>query len=58
MDVAASKSRGMDATSFAVASIDIMWAEHLENLRFVIRSRYNLIVQFHVYNLLYISNYL
>ena len=39
MDVDASKSRGMDATSFVVAVEEIMLAEHLENIRFGIRSK-------------------
>ena len=39
-DVAANKSRGMDATSFVVAGIEITLAEHLENIRFVIWSKY------------------
>ena len=40
-DVAANKSRGMDATSFVVAGVEIILAEHIENIRFGIRSKYN-----------------
>ena len=39
MDVAASKSRDMDVTSFAVAVVNNILAEHLENVRFGIRSK-------------------
>ena len=39
MDVAASKSRDMDVTSFAVAVGNNILAEHLENVRFGIRSK-------------------
>ena len=37
MEVAASKSRDMDVTSFAVAGIEKVMTEHLENVGFVIR---------------------
>ena len=39
MDVAVSKSRGMDATSFVVAGTKMLLTEHLENIRFGIRSK-------------------
>ena len=39
MEVAACKSRDMDVTSFAVAVVNNILAEHLENVRFVIRSK-------------------
>ena len=39
-DVAASKSRDMDVASFAVAGQKSILAEHLENIRFGIRSKF------------------
>ena len=39
-DVAASKSHGMDAMSFVVAVGENTMAEHLEKIRFGIRSRF------------------